>query len=100
MLLHAKIYCPDAISTMLWSYALKAFTKQLNELNLDYYWVTPSENFSGTRTDITLKIIIHRSVQFLPWMQDYKATYLAFPSGNLANVQGSILVTHHFIQYL
>ena len=40
---------------MFWPYELKAFAEQLNELNLGYNRVTPTENFSGTKIDITLK---------------------------------------------
>ena len=54
MLLHAKIYCPEAITKMLCPYALKAFAEQLNVLKVDDDGITPMEKFSGTTTYITL----------------------------------------------
>ena len=35
LLLHAKLYCPDAITTILWPYVLKAFVEKLNKLKVD-----------------------------------------------------------------
>ena len=55
MLLHAKIYCSEAITTILCTYVLKAFEEQLNVLKLDDYGITFMEKFAGTKTDITLK---------------------------------------------
>ena len=55
MLLHAKIYCPEAITKMLCPYALKAFPEKLNELKVVSDGITPMEEFSGTTTDITLQ---------------------------------------------
>ena len=44
-ILHAKRYFPEAITTMLWTYALKAFEEQLNVLKVDYDGITPMQNF-------------------------------------------------------
>ena len=55
MLLHAKIYWPEAITTMLCPYELKAFACQLNILKVDDDGIIPMEKFSGTTTDIYLK---------------------------------------------
>ena len=41
---------------MLWTYALKAFSEQLNILKVDYDGITPMEKFAGTTTNIYLKI--------------------------------------------
>ena len=54
MILHAKIYFPEAIAPMLCPYALKAFPEQLNVPKADDDGITPMEKFSGTTTDITL----------------------------------------------
>ena len=48
---------------------MKDFADKLNELKVDSDGVTPMEKFSGTKIDITLKIAIHWSVQFMSWMQ-------------------------------
>ena len=45
LLLHEKKYWSEAITTMLWNYALNAFAKQLNVLKVDDYGITPMENF-------------------------------------------------------
>ena len=55
MLLHAKIYCPEERTTILYLYALKAFAEQLNVTKVDGYGITPMENVSGTTTDIIIK---------------------------------------------
>ena len=55
MLLHAKIYWPEAINTKLWAYELKEFTEQLNVLKADDDGITPMEKFAGTTTDISIK---------------------------------------------
>ena len=55
MLLHANIYWPEAITTMLWPYALKYFADQLNVIKVYNYVITPMEKFEGTATDITIK---------------------------------------------
>ena len=34
----------------------------------------------------------------MSWVQYYKATYIAFPSGNLVHVQGYNFFTRHFLQ--
>ena len=76
MLLNAKTYCPEAITTILWPYELKAFGEQLNVLKLDDNGITPMENFSVTTTDITIKITTHGYVQFMSWIKYSKAIYL------------------------
>ena len=55
MLPHVKIYFPEAITTMLWAYALKDFSEKLNVLKVDDDGITPMEKFAGTTTDITIK---------------------------------------------
>ena len=45
LIIHAKIYCPYEITTILWPYAVKAFAEQLSVLNVDDYEITPMENF-------------------------------------------------------
>ena len=40
---------------MLWIYALKEFSEQLNSLKVDDDGVTPMQKFAGTETYITLK---------------------------------------------
>ena len=76
MLIHVKIYWPEAITTMLYPYALKAFAQKLNLLKVNDDEITPMEKFSGTTTDIYLKITTHGDVQFISWMQDFQAIYL------------------------
>ena len=95
LLLHEKIYCPETITKMLWTYTLRAFAEHLNKLKVNDDGITPMYKFAGTKTDITLKNFHTWAVQFMYWMKDFKATYVYSPSGDLANVQGSILVTHH-----
>ena len=79
---------------------LKEFEEQLNELKVDDDGFTPMEKFAGNKSEINLlsKITIHGAVQFVSWMQDYKATYLALSSGKISHMQGSTFVTHHFMQ--
>ena len=55
MLLHAKRYWPEEITTMLCPYVLKAFAEQFNVLKFDGYGINPMEKFSVKTTDITLK---------------------------------------------
>ena len=40
---------------MLWNYALKVFSEQINELNVDDYGINPMDKFTGTTTDTTIK---------------------------------------------
>ena len=53
--MYAKRYWPEAITTILWPYALKASTEQFNELKVYGDGVTPMEKITGKTTDITLK---------------------------------------------
>ena len=55
MILHAKIYFPEEITTILCPYTLNSFAEQFNGLKVDDCGITPMEKFSGTTTDITLK---------------------------------------------
>ena len=55
MILHAKICFPEAITTMIWPYATKAFVEQLNVIKVDDDGINHLEKFSGTTTDISLK---------------------------------------------
>ena len=54
-LLHAKIYCPEAITTILWSYALNIFAEQFNEFKVYDNWITPTDKFTGKTIGINLK---------------------------------------------
>ena len=49
-----KICWPDAITIVLWPYALKFFSEKSSVLNVDDYGITPMEKFAGTTTDIYL----------------------------------------------
>ena len=69
LLLQAKRYCTEEINTILWPYELKAFAEQLNELKLVGDGINPMDKFSGTTTDITLKITTHGAVQFMSLMK-------------------------------
>ena len=51
MLLYEKIYWPEAITTMIWPYELKAFIEKLNALKVGGYGITPMDNLSVTTTD-------------------------------------------------
>ena len=62
------------MTTVSWTYKMKYFEEQMNELNVDYDGINTMEKFASTTTDITLKIITHRDLQFMFWMQDCKAT--------------------------
>ena len=73
MLLYAKIYPTASITTILLSYSLKAFSEKFNVLKVDYDRVPPMERFSVTTIDITIKIATHGDVQFMYWMQYFKA---------------------------
>ena len=54
--MHEQKYCKELITTMLCPYSLKDFSEQLNELKVDDDGIILTEKFSGTATDITLKI--------------------------------------------
>ena len=58
----------------------------------------PWRSFQAQQQTFILKTATHGDVQFMSWMKYFKAIYLDHPSGNPAHVQGSILVTHHFMQ--
>ena len=83
---------------MLWPYLLKAFVEKFNEFNVDDDGITPTGRFSGTTTDVTLKITTDVAVQFIYWVKDYKAAYMDYQSGNPYHIQGSISVTNPLIQ--
>ena len=55
MLLNARRYWTESITTMLWTYSLKAFTEKINVLKVDDGGITLMEKFSETTTDIPLK---------------------------------------------
>ena len=55
MLPHAKIYFPEAITTMLWTYALKLFAEKINVLKVDDYGINTMKKFSGKTTEISLR---------------------------------------------
>ena len=55
MLLHANIYWPEELTTMLWPYALKYFAEQLNVIKVDNDGIMSMEKFEGTATEITIK---------------------------------------------
>ena len=54
MLLHAKIYWPEAITTMLCPDVLNFFAEQFNEIKVDGDGITTIEKYAGTTTDINL----------------------------------------------
>ena len=60
--------------------------------------ITPMENFSDTKTDIIIKKTIYESIQFMSWMEGYKAKYMSLPSGKLVRVQGFTFVIQNFMQ--
>ena len=51
MLPHAKIYWPEAITTMLCPYVLNSFAEQLNVIKVDDNGITTMEKFEFTTTD-------------------------------------------------
>ena len=53
--LRAKRFCPEAITTMLWPFALKTAAERHNRLKININGVTPNETFSGIRTAMNLK---------------------------------------------
>ena len=55
LLLYAKIYWPEEITTMILPYSLKDFSEKINELKVVDDGVTPMENFAGTKIYINLK---------------------------------------------
>ena len=55
LFLYAKIYWPEAITTISWTYALKAFAEKLNVLKVDDYGITPMEEFAGPTKENFLK---------------------------------------------
>ena len=61
---------------MLWPYALKDFAEQFNLLKVDDDRITLMENFAGTTRYITLKTTTYGAVQFMSWVQYFKAIYL------------------------
>ena len=99
MLLHAKIYWPEEITTRLWTCALKDFSGKLNKIKVNYDEITPMENLSVITTYITLKKTTHGAVKFMSWIQYFNTIYLDYPSGKPACMQGYIFITNHFIQY-
>ena len=54
LLLHAKRFWEEAITTMLWPFALKTAAERHNRLKIDTDGVTPKQ-FSGIRTAMNLK---------------------------------------------
>ena len=79
-------------------YALKDFVEKWNKLNVYDDGITPMENFSDTKTDIIIKKTIYESIQFMSWMEGYKAKYMSLPSGKLVRVQGFTFVIQNFMQ--
>ena len=55
MLIDAKIYWPESITTMLLPYTLNYFVEKLNLLKVDDYGITTIEKFAGTTIYISLK---------------------------------------------
>ena len=49
MLLHAKRYWPEYISTMFWPFALLAAADRLNRFDLDENGVSPKEKYTDTK---------------------------------------------------
>jgi len=52
LLLHAKRHWPEAITTMLWPYAIKAAAERHNNLKLDDTGRSPIEKFSATKSEL------------------------------------------------
>ena len=69
LLLHAKIYCPEGKTTMLWTYVQKSFVEKLNVLKVYDDGIITMDNFEDTTTDITLKITTYRSFHSVSWIQ-------------------------------
>ena len=55
LLLLAKRFWPEAITTMLWPFALKTAAERHDHLKIDINGVTPNEKLSGIRTAMNLK---------------------------------------------
>ena len=55
LIIHTKKYLPESITTMLWIYAPKDFSEQLDKLKVDNDGVITMDNFVGTKTEITPK---------------------------------------------
>ena len=53
-LVHAKVYCPEEITTILCTYVPKNFSETLNEVKVDDNGNTPMEKFAGRIKDINL----------------------------------------------
>ena len=62
--------------------------------------LNPWRIFQSKQQTLILKIPTYGDAQSKSLIQDYKAIWLDWPSGNPNNVQGYILVTQHFMQYL
>ena len=75
LILQAKIYWPEAITTRLWTCALKDFSGKLNKIKVNYDEITPMENLSVITTYITLKKTTHGAVKFMSWIQDCKGKF-------------------------
>ena len=55
LLPHAKPFWSEAITTILWPFALKTAAERHNRLKIDINSVTPNKKFSGIRTEMNLK---------------------------------------------
>ena len=55
---------------MLWPYALKEFSEELNKIKVDNDGITPMEKFSVTTKYITSKTTTHGAVQFMSCMKN------------------------------
>ena len=53
LIIHAEIYWPEKINTMLCTYALKEFSEQFNEITVDDDKINPMEKISIKTTYIT-----------------------------------------------
>ena len=69
MLRHKKRYWTEAIPEMLWPYALKEFSEQLNELKAVDDGITSMEKFSVTKNTLLLKATTHGNFQFMSWIK-------------------------------
>eukprot|EP00978_Attheya_sp_CCMP212_P001535 scaffold3163_cov60-Attheya_sp.AAC.5 len=99
-LLHAKRHWPEAITTILWPFALKAGVKAHNDFKLDADGKAPIQKFStGDAGDIehALRDCHTWGCSFLYWMPVYNLAQLGDPSANRVHAWAFILVIHRFM---
>ena len=55
LIIRTMRYCPESMTTILWTYTITDCSEKVNELKLDDDGITPMENSVDTKTSITLK---------------------------------------------